>query len=406
MTYYADLHLHSSFARATSKYLTLEVLASWARIKGIDLLASADFTHPVWFEETKRKLKPVGDGLHEYDGATFVLGTEVACIGRQGGRGRRVHMLMFAPSLEAAERINAMLITRGKLGSDGRPMLKMLPRELVLRLHDIDPLCFTIPAHLWTPWYGLYGSKSGFDSLEEAFEDAAALVPAVETGLSADPAMCWSVSSLDAVSIVSFSDAHSPQKMARELTAFPGKPSYSGLLKALKSQAIEHTIEFFPEEGMYHFSGHRACGVVLEPGKVPDDDRCPVCRRPLTLGVAQRIEELSDREVQTQRSEDGFTRGSTNRPPYRSLVGLLQIVAEAKGKGVASKTVRTAYDRLIAELGGEVGILTQVPLTDIAACGDDRIAEGVRRVRAGDIEIVPGYDGVYGTVSIWPESKL
>ena len=239
MTYVADLHTHSRYARGTSRRLTLETLARWAKIKGIDLLASGDFTHPEWFLETKSGLRETGDGLMERDGVLFVLGTEVNCVGEVAGRNRRVHLLILAPGLGAVERINASLTTRGNLGSDGRPTLRMTPRDLVRELLEIDERCVVIPAHLWTPWFGLYGSKSGFDSLDEAFGDMVHHIYAIETGLSSDPAMNWRVPSLDGVSIVSFSDAHSPQKLGRELTVMEGEPSYEGLVDSLKPESTE-----------------------------------------------------------------------------------------------------------------------------------------------------------------------
>jgi uncharacterized protein (TIGR00375 family) len=323
MTYLADLHLHSHYAGATSKDLTLENLAHWAKLKGIDLLASGDFTHPAWFAEIRAKLHEAGDGVYEYESARFILGTEVNCVGQQGGRDRRVHLLLFAPSLEVAARLNQALAPFGALASDGRLTLSMLPRDLVLLMHGLDPRCFMVPAHLWTPWFGLYGSKSGFDSLEECFGDAAGLIFAIETGLSSDPAMCWRVPSLDRVAIVSFSDAHSLPKMGRELTAIEGDLSYTGLVESLKKQRIAYTIEFFPEEGQYHFSGHRKCGVSLSPEEVRRrGTRCPKCRRPMTLGVAQRVDDLAGRDVKTRRDAQGFIRGGADRPPFKTLVGL------------------------------------------------------------------------------------
>ncbi len=265
MSYVADLHIHSPYARGTSGQLTFDNLARWAKLKGIDLLASGDFTHPLWLRETRKKLREVGDGTFEHDGVSFVLGTEVNCVSDMEGRHRRVHILVFAPSLQAVDRINRAFDSWGKLHSDGRPTLQASPRGLLRVLLDIDSRCMVIPAHLWTPWFGLYGSRSGFDSLEECFGDLAGHVYAVETGLSSDPAMNWRVPSLDGVSIVSFSDAHSLPKLGRELTVLPGVPSYEGLADALKTRSVEHTIEFFPQEGKYHYSGHRKCGVRYSP---------------------------------------------------------------------------------------------------------------------------------------------
>ena len=403
MTYVADLHLHSRYAIGTSSKLSFESLAHWARIKGIDLLASADFTHPAWFEETCAKLQDDGDGLFTYGGARFVLGTELSCVAAQEGRSRRVHMLAFAPSIEAVVRINGALALKGRLDGDGRPTLRMTPRELVLTLLDIDGRCLVIPAHAWTPWYGVYGSKSGFDSLEECFGDVAECVYAIESGLSSDPAMNWRIPELDGRSIVSFSDAHSPQKMGRELTVFKGELTYDGLAEALRTQSIAYTVEFFPEEGKYHHSGHRKCGVSYTPAEVAvNGRRCPKCGRPLTLGVMQRVDELATREVTSRLDGDGFVRSDNGRPPFKNLVALSGILSETLGAGVNTKRVRTEYDRLVSELGSELSVLMDVPMTDVASVSGERVAEGVARVRAGDISIEPGYDGLYGTVRLWP----
>ena len=412
MTYAADLHLHSPFARATSKHLTFENMARWARVKGIDLLASADFTHPDWFAETKRKLRPTGDGLYEHDGVRFVLGTEVNCNGYQGGRNRRIHMLMLAPSIEVVERINDALKDKGLLASDGRPTLHMTPRELLETLLHIDERIMLIPAHAWTPHFGIYGSRTGFDSLEECFGDLTAHILAIETGLSSDPAMNWRMPELDDVSIVSFSDAHSLPKMARELTIIDGELSYDGLREAFKSQSIAYTVEFFPEEGKYHHSGHRKCGVNLSPSEVArTGEACPACGRRMTLGVMQRTEYLARRDVSAFRDDDGFVRSGrrsdgrdeNGRPPFRSLVGLQQIVAESMGRGVNTKGVQARYMELVEELGSELHVLMDAGISDIARVGSERIAEGVERVRAGNIVIEPGYDGVFGTVKVWGE---
>ena len=404
MIYSADLHLHSPYARATSRELTFENMARWARIKGIDLLASADFTHPEWFAETKRKLRATGDGLYECEGARFVLGTEVNCNGYQGGRNRRIHMLMLAPSIEVVERINAALADKGLLASDGRPTLHLTPRELLETLLHIDERIMLIPAHAWTPHFGIYGSRTGFDSLEECFGDLTPHVFAIETGLSSDPAMNWRMPELDDVSIVSFSDAHSLPKMARELTFIDEELSYDGLRRALREQSIAYTVEFFPEEGKYHNSGHRKCGVNLSPDEVARTGAtCPVCGWRMTLGVMQRTERLAKRPESFCRDDNGFTCSKDGRPPFRSLVGLQQIVAESMGRGVNTKGVRVQYMTLVEELGSEMHILTDADVLDIARVGGERIAEGVERVRKGDIVIEPGYDGVFGKVSVWPD---
>ena len=407
MPYAADLHVHSSYAFSTSRDLNFDTLARWARIKGIDLLASADFTHPVWFRETAGKLRDTGDGLYEYGGVRFVLGTEVSCIARQGGRHRRVHLLLFAPSLDTVERINDALASRGKLESDGRPTLHMRPRDLVATLMDLDPRCLVIPAHAWTPWFGVYGSKSGFDSLEECFGDTAGRIRAIETGLSSDPAMNWRVPELDDRSIVSFSDAHSARRLGRELTVFHGEPSYAGLVDALDNQGIEYTIEFFPEEGKYHHSGHRRCDVRRSPDEVAElGEACPVCGRRLTLGVMQRMEDLARRDVAVRRGDDGLVRSPAERPPFRSMVSLAQILSEALGRGIQTKTVGAAYVKVIEAAGSELAALVSAPLADVERVAGERIAEGVGRVRRGEVAIEPGFDGLYGKVTVWPAPEL
>ena len=403
LTYAADLHIHSSFARATSKELNLENLAHWARLKGINLLASGDFTHPAWFSQIRRKLVESSEGLYEFEGVRFILGAEVNCVAEQRGRHRRIHALVFAPSLEVAERVNRALAAKGDLTADGRPTLRMSPRQLLRTLLDIDSRCLLIPAHAWTPWFGIYGSKSGFDSLEECFGDDARHVYAVETGLSSDPAMNWRIPELDDVSIVSFSDAHSLPKLGRELTVIDGELSYTGLVDSLKRQSIAYTVEFFPEEGKYHYSGHRKCGVSYSPGETEErKGRCPACGRRLTLGVMQRVEELAAREVATRTRADGLIGADNGRPPFKSLVALQQIIAESMGRGVNTKGVRSEYLRLVGELGNELSLLMEVPLADVLMAAGERIADGVGRVRRGEVVIEPGYDGVYGTVRVWP----
>ena len=406
MTYSADLHLHSPFARATSPELTFENMAKWARIKGIDLLASADFTHPERFDITKRTLRTTDDGLYEYNGAHFVLGTEVNCNAYQGGKNRRIHILILAPSIAVVERINAALSGKGLLASDGRPTLHMTPRELLETMLHIDDRIMLIPAHAWTPHFGMYGSRTGFDSIQECFGDLTSHIHAIETGLSSDPAMNWRMPELDDVSIVSFSDAHSLPKMGRELTIFDGDLNYDGLCTALKEQRIAYTVEFFPEEGKYHNSGHRKCGVNLSPEEVASTgESCPVCGRRMTLGVMQRTERLAQRAVNTRRDANGFIHGDDHgydgRPPFRSLVGLQQIVAESMQRGVNTKGVQAQYMRLVNELGSELRILTDAGIAEIEQVGGERIAEGVERVRSGNIVIEPGYDGVFGKVNVW-----
>ncbi len=400
MRYAADLHVHSPYSRATSSQLTLPNLAQWAKLKGIDLLATGDFTHPAWFAELRDNLVESAEGLYTYDGVSFVLGSEVACMAEQGGRNRRVHVLIFAPGLDAAERVNTALAPHGDLASDGRPMLRLTPRDLLHLLLDVDERCLLLPAHVWTPWFGVYGSKSGFDSLAECFGDDAPRILAVETGLSADPAMCWRIAELDDVAIISFSDAHSLPNLARELTVFDGELSYDGLVAALRAQSIAYTVEFFPEEGKYYHSGHRKCGVRFTPAQADEHGgRCPVCGRKLTLGVSQRVESLASRGTVSQAREDGLVHGPAGRPPYRPLIALRTLIAENVGRGVNTKGVRAEYMRLVGEFGSELALLVDAPAPDLARIAGEPLARAIDRMRRGRVSITPGYDGLYGTVS-------
>ena len=401
MSYFADLHLHSSYAYACSKALTLENLASWARLKGLDLLATADFTHPRWFAELEEKLAPsaCAEGLYEFAGVHFVLGTEVSCVYSQGGRPRRIHILLFAPSLSAASELTRRLSAHGNLAQDGRPTLAISARDLAELALAVDPDCIVIPAHAWTPWYGIFGSRSGFDSLSECFLDMAPAIPAIETGLSSDPAMNWGVDELSDLAILSFSDAHSLPKLAREATAFNGPLSFRGLADAIKGNGVAFTVEFYPEEGKYHYDGHRKCGVSRAPDlNHPDFATCPVCLRPLTLGVLHRITALSARTVGAHHGEDGFFHSPEGRPPFIRLVPLQELIAQVLGRGVSTRTVQTAYIRTVQEVGGELNAL--IDGQDLEAAAGTAIAEAVLRSRAGEIQVEPGYDGVFGKVSL------
>ena len=391
MSFIADLHLHSRFAYACSKSLNLTNMAAWAKVKGINLLSGADFTHPAWLAELEDNLTPVADGYFQFDDMKFVLGTEVSCVFSQGSHSRRVHMLLFVPTFDVVHRIRAMLEGLGsKLSGDGRPIVGIPARELAARLFDIDESCMLVPAHIWTPWYGLLGSKSGFNSLEECFGDMAVHIPAVETGLSSDPEMNWRVSGLKGKTIVSFSDAHSLPNMGRELTVFEGNASYHDLVAGLNGNLVERTLEFFPEAGKYHFSGHRKCSVSQSADETARfGNICPACGRPMTLGVVHRVQELSS---ETDWSEEGFNR------PYTKLVPLIELVAYSMGKGRTAKPVSSAYQRICAELGGEVKVLTQVGYDDLYQVGGEDLAETVTKVRQGSVQITAGFDGQYGVV--------
>ncbi len=397
MAFTADLHLHSRFAYACSKHLTLANMAAWAKLKGIDLLSSADFTHPAWLAELEENLRPAGDGVYQFGGVRFVLGTELSCVYRQGGRSRRVHLLVFAPDLESVHAICKMLTgLNAKLNGDGRPTVGASARDLTARLLDIDPACMVVPAHIWTPWYGMLGSKSGFDSLDECFGDMASQVHAVETGLSSDPEMNWGVPALAGKTIVSFSDAHSLPNMGRELTIFQGEPGYRDLARGLKDNRVEQTLEFFPEEGKYHLSGHRKCGVCQTPDETDKTGtRCSRCGRPLTLGVLHRVRELSG---PVSYGEEGPQDDGARRP-YTRLVPLIELLAQTLGKGRATKTAELAYRHICSELGGENQVLAHAGFDDLERVGGEALATAVTRVRKGQVQIVAGFDGQYGTVS-------
>ncbi len=396
----ADLHLHSSYARATSRDLNFDTLSKWAKLKGIGLLASADFTHPVWFRETKDRLKELGNGLFKYGEVKFILGTEISCIYSQDGRVRRIHCLLYFPEIKDVEEFNLNLGKKANLSADGRPIVGLSAKELLGLALSVNERAIFIPAHAWTPWFSLYGSNSGFDSLEECFGDLSKYIYAIETGLSSDPAMNWRIKDLDNRSIVSFSDAHSAPKMGRELTIFDSDFSYDGILNALKNEKIAMTIEFFPEEGKYHFTGHRNCEVRHSPEESAKlGTTCPKCGRRLTVGVMHRVNELADRE----RSEGFKTR---RRPPYKRLVPLQEVIAEAFGSPVASEKVKNEYLKLVNAFNNEMSVLLKAPLEEIEkASSSYRVGDGVGKVRQGDISLVPGFDGVYGEVKIWPEEE-
>ena len=367
-SYAADLHLHSRYAYACSKNLTLENLGAWARIKGIQLLASGDFTHPAWRTELGRKLEPDGRGLFAYGGAHFVLGTEVSCVYSQGGIVRRVHLLLLAPDFPTADRIiQALAGMKCNLESDGRPTLGMSARDFTAMVLNANPDCVVIPAHVWTPWYGAFGSKTGFDDLEECFQDMACHIHAIETGLSSDPAMNWRVPWLEDKAIVSFSDAHSPPKLGREFTVFHGEMSYRGLAESLTRNRIAYTVEFYPEEGKYHYTGHRKCGVCQSPDDTAEyGPDCPKCGRPLTLGVLHRIRGMSEGPALETPGADGFVRHERRRPPFIRLVPLVEIIAGVSNVGTSSKRVQAEYLRLTQEFGSEIQVLMSAEVGELS----------------------------------------
>lgn len=432
MRFIADLHIHSKYSRATSKDMNLEDLDHWADDKGILVMATGDFTHPRWFEEIKTKLEPAEPGLFklkaEYKKPTikgnlsetrFILSVEISGIYSKNGKTHRVHNIVFAPSIETAEKINNALSKIGNIGSDGRPILGLDSEELAKIVFGIDNEAVIIPAHAWTPWFSVFGSMSGFDSIEECFGKYADKIFAIETGLSSDPAMNWRLSKLDKVALISNSDSHSLPKIGREANIFNTELSYKGIMEAIKSgapvnrqlitdnqqQKFVATIEFFPEEGRYHYDGHRNCGVVFPPEETKKHKGiCPKCGRPLTIGVVNRVERLADRKPEIK--INGNQVSSDNFVPYYNLVQLDKIISESLGVGPASKKVFAEYEKLIKAFGSELKILLDVGIDDIKAAADSRIAEGVRRMRAGQLEIEPGYDGEYGKIKIFSEEEV
>ena len=379
----------------------------------IDLLACGDFTHPAWFAELGQKLEGGEDGLYRFQGTNFVLGTEVSCIYRQEERQRRVHILLFLPDMPSAARLISELARFGKLERDGRPTLKLSVRDLTELALGVNPQCLVIPAHVWTPWYGLYGSKSGFDRLEDAFLDMAKHIHAVETGLSSDPAMNWMVPQLSDKTIVSFSDAHSLPKLGREVTVFDAPLSYSGLSQALAENLLAYTAEFYPQEGKYHYDGHRKCGASQHPSETGRRGvACPVCNRPLTLGVLHRVGTVAQpagdssapdqiaKKWEAAPDSEGFVRSLIGRPPFIRLLPLQEIIAALRGRGPATKAVQAEYLKLVAKLGSELELLVWAGESDLASVAGEELARTILQARLGHIRVEPGYDGVYGRVSL------
>ncbi|MGB9911540.1 MAG: endonuclease Q family protein [Microgenomates group bacterium] len=432
----ADLHLHSKYSRAVSQQMVISEIAYWAIKKGIDLVGTADWTHPLWLRELKEDLKEVEEGIYKLKDELlklknqekevyFILATEIASIYTQNGKPHRIHNLVLAPSFAVVEKINEKLRAVGvNLFADGRPTTGLSCPQLCELIWGVEENCLIIPAHVWTPWYSLYGSRSGFNSLRECFGKYADKIHAIETGLSSDPAMNWRIKELDQRSIVSFSDAHSPAKLGREATVFalgenkvPNsksqilKFSFTDIVEAIKNQDIAYTIEFYPEEGKYHWTGHRSCGVrhsseeTRKKGSI-----CPVCGKPLTVGVMYRVDQLANRESKTQiiKFKTGvrliFNEDKT-RPPYVMLVPLLEILAEAMKGNISSHNVLNEYNKLTSYFGSEFKVLLEAPIEELAKISGEKVAKGIKRVREGEIVVEPGYDGVFGTVKIWPEGE-
>ena len=406
-----DLHIHSRFSMATSREGTPENLDFWARKKGVSLIGTGDFTHPVWRKELRERLVPEENGLYrlreEYvkeesrkfqgEGTCFVVSGEISSIYKKNGKTRKVHNVILLPSLEAADTMAQRLEKIGNIHSDGRPILGLDSHDLLEMMLDVCPDGILIPAHIWTPHFSVLGAKSGFDSVEECFEELTPYVHALETGLSSDPAMNWRISKLDRYQLVSNSDAHSPSKLGREANLLDIECSYEGLYQAIQTgKGLEGTVEFFPEEGKYHFDGHRKCGVSLSPVEAERlGGICPVCGKKLTMGVDHRVEQLADRE-------EGFVKKDGKK--YESLVPLPEVVAACMGYSTASKKVQGCFEQMMQTLGTEFDILRNVPAEDIKSCAGERIAEGIENVRTGNVKRIPGYDGEYGKIQLFDEN--
>lgn len=389
MSVFVDLHMHSRFSRACSEDINISNLEKHARMKGIDVLATGDITHPVWIKELK-SLDERDGLLFSKTGFRFLLSGEVSNIYQQDGKSRRVHNLILARNFEILDSMNRELEKYGRLSSDGRPILKMSCPELVETLKGVDRTIEVIPAHIWTPWFSIFGSKSGFDSVKECFHDMDKHIFALETGLSADPGMCSLLSGLDKYSMVSFSDAHShwPLRIGREATNIDSDNSFGGIIRAMKEKKINYTVEFYPEEGKYHYDGHRNCRFSTHPKKTPKDGKCPRCGGYLTLGVLNRVLELADREEPSGKGK------------FFHAIPLQELISLAFNSGPHSKAVWSEYERIIREFGSEFNVLFNVSEDELEDVLEPRVNRAVAAMRNGNISITPGYDGEYGRLSI------
>jgi uncharacterized protein (TIGR00375 family) len=390
----ADLHVHSHYARATSNQLTIPNMEKWARVKGISVLGTGDAQHPKWFEECKAALNDDdGDGIwRTKTDFPFILQTEIAFVYTQGGKGRRVHLVGLFPSIDVVRQVQEMLLKRGRIDYDGRPIFKMTCEEAVENFRSISTEIEIIPAHIWTPWFSMFGSASGFDSFTECFGDQSKHVHAIETGLSSDPAMNWRIKQLDKLQIVSFSDAHShwPWKLGREATLFETKMTYKDIISAIRTgDGLSSTLEFFPEEGKYHYDGHRACDVCLKPSDALKlHNICPKCGKELTIGVMHRVEQLAERAEGVK---------SPNAKPFQHLIPLSELIAAREGCAVATKKVFATHFNLIKAFGDEFNVLLKADKEALAKIVDEKMTEIILANRNERIPFKPGYDGVFGT---------
>jgi uncharacterized protein (TIGR00375 family) len=391
--YIADFHIHSKYSRATSKDMELDGLTKWAKYKGIDILGTGDITHFYWFHELKRNLKETDRfGIYNYKGVDFILTGEVCNIFEYKGMTKKIHNIIFLSSFEKTEKFNRIIERFGDLNSDGRPILQLEAKELLRIVKEVDDFGFIVPAHIWTPHFSIFGSNSGFDDIEECFGDLTDEIFALETGLSSDPEMNWRVSKLDRFSLISNSDAHSPSKIGREANIFYEKFDFKELIEILKNKKFEMTVEYFPEEGKYHYDGHRNCKICLSPEETKKNNYiCPVCGKKLTIGVMHRVETLSDRK-------------NNEKPqkyvPFKKIVPLDQIIASVMNKELTSQIVQKTYFEIINKIGPEFDIFLKIDENELEDKIDKKVFEGIKNVKKGNVIIKPGYDGEFGKVEI------
>ncbi len=411
----ADLHIHSRYSRACSRSIAPETIALWAQLKGLNVVGTGDLTHPEWLAELEDRLVEDGSGLltlrEDLAGdiaqripaacrsdVRFILTGEVSTIYKAGDRTRKLHHLILLPDFASAHRFAERLGQLGTITSDGRPILGIDSKKILELVLDLENDAFLVPAHIWTPWFSLLGQKSGFDTVEECFGDLTPEIFAVETGLSSDPAMNWRLSQLDRYTLISNSDAHSLRKLAREATIFRTEKSFHAMREALRTgRDFGGTLEFFPEEGKYHLDGHRNCNARLTPQETRElEGKCPVCGRQVTVGVMHRVEELADRS-------DGIH--DPARPGFQRLIPLEEIIAEAVGTGTGSKKVKRIYVSLLDRIGSELDVLRTAPREAIREVSTPAVAEGIARMRCGEVTIAAGYDGAFGTIRLFTAAE-
>ena len=409
----ADLHLHSKFSRATSPLMDVDNLSLWAKKKGIGILTTGDFTHPKYLKELKEKLLEDNTGLLKLKDKSlkikvkdvfFILGTEISCIYKDKGKVRRLHILVYAPDFATVDKINAELIKRKcNLSSDGRPIIGLSAKQLAQICFEANPKCLVVPAHAWTPWFAVFGSKSGYDSLQDCFEELTPNIFAIETGLSSDPQMNWRLSALDNILLISNSDAHNPRNLGREANVFDlNEFTYDEIYNIFKNKDHKkflYTVEFFPQEGKYHYDGHLNCHFVCSPqeNKIKYKNICPVCKKTMTLGVDHRVDDLADREL-------GFV--PKNSVPYKNLVPLEELLAQCLGVGKSSKTVASLYESMLGRGGNEFNILLNLDENEITEISNNLVAKAIKRVRLKQVCAIAGYDGQYGVIKVFSDKEL